>query len=341
MHKDLVSKVKKALNVLFLIVIGFLLLIIVSTVYFATKAKSNFASMTDSVAPSVGYGESGAPFDGYIASQNINGIPEMAPRDADMTVESSGEERTNAVQGASLVDRKLTQNGYLSLIVNRVEDAIESLTSIADTLGGNVDSVRFINAERNSDKNAVIVIRVPADNFTEGLKRAKETAVKVNEQSVSMSDVTDQFIDMQARMKNLKAEEAQYQEILGKAEEIENVMRVSRALFAVREEIDRLQGQMNYLSRQVDMSIITISLSSEPDISTLVIWHPWTVIKEAVRGFLIGFYAFLQVIIYIILFFIPIFAIWTITVGIVVWIAWKGIKKISKKYFTKKPLHKK
>jgi hypothetical protein len=331
--------------VLFLIVLGFILLIIVSTIYFTARTKDNFARMTDTATAPAMYSEGGASFGGYIASQNMNGTPEIMPMDAGLSLEEYDEsamtERTSTESGASLVDRKLTQNGYLSLVVDRVEDAIETLTGIADTLGGNVDSVQFINAERNSDKNAVIVIRVPADNFTEGLKRAKEIAAKVNEQSVSMNDVTDQFIDMQARMKNLKAEETQYQEILGKAEEIESVMRVSRALFAVREEIDRLQGQMNYLSRQVDMSIITITLSSEPDISTVVIWHPWTVVKEAVRGFLIGFYAFLQVIIYLILFFIPIFAIWLVAVGLVVWVFWKAVKKISKKYFNKKPLHKK
>ena len=83
---------------------------------------------------------------------------------------------------------------------------------------------------------------------------------------------------------------------------------------------------MNYLSRQVDMSQITVDLSSSPDVGVNAVWSPGTTVKQAVRGFLLGFFGFLDVLIFLVLTLIPIFALWLIVVGLLLWLSWKIIK---------------
>jgi hypothetical protein len=113
---------------------------------------------------------------------------------------------------------------------------------------------------------------------------------------------------MQARLKTLKATEEQYLEILKKAVKIDDILNVSQYLSNVRTQIEQLQGEMNYLSRQVDMSIITVYLTSEPDVNPAgVIWNPKTTALDAMRDFMQTVFASGNIIIRMVLFYLPIF----------------------------------
>ena len=95
------------------------------------------------------------------------------------------------------------QDGSLSLAVDRVEESVGTLTGIAQNLGGRVDDVQYFNTEEADKKTAVITLRVPAVNFDAAMTQAKKIALKVQSEEISTRDVTEQFIDMQARLKNL------------------------------------------------------------------------------------------------------------------------------------------
>jgi hypothetical protein len=126
---------------------------------------------------------------------------------------------------------------------------------------------------------------VPSKNFVNAIEAFKKIAVKVSNESVSSNDVTAQYVDLEAELKNYKAEEVQYREIMSRAVKIEDVLNVSAKLAEVRGRIDRTQAQMNYLSRQVDMSTISISLTGESEVKIFgIVWRPFTVLKQSIRN---------------------------------------------------------
>jgi hypothetical protein len=187
-----------------------------------------------------------------------------------------------------------------------VEKSVEALSEVAVNLGGRVDSVDYQNVEGYDKKRATVVLRVPAANFAEAMKQAKALALNVTSENKSTRDVTEQFVDMQARLKTLKATEEQYLQVMQKAQKIDDILTVERYLSDVRTQIEQLQGQMNYLSRQVDMSIITIILSSEPEINPgSVVWNPGTIAKDSMRDFVRMFYSFIDAVIRLVLFYLP------------------------------------
>lgn len=331
MNPELLHKLKKVLRVLFLAVVGLILFFIATAFYFfssggGTAQKNSFFSKGMSGSVSSGF-ERGMPGGINIALPDMgsSGINEENVFDYNATPPQA------PTPTLSASERKLIQNGALSLIVDRVEDAVTKLSSIAEKLGGRIDSVNLDNSGGAEKKRATVVMRVPAVNFGSGMEQAKGMALKVLHENISTEDITEKFIDMQARLKNLRAEEAQYLDIMQKAVRIEDVLKVSQRLYMVRQQIEQLQGQMNYLSRQVDMSVITIELSSDPDIEpTNVVWSPSTTVKEAVNGLLEGFFGFLKVVIYFAIYLLPLLILYGSVAVLAVWLIWKlilGIKK--------------
>lgn len=329
MNDEILHKLKKVLRILFLAVVGLILFFIAAALYFFTTPEG---VTRQKIFTSQGL--RGGSFD-MTAPGGVNiALPDMVSGvggENILNYESDTTSPQGTVPPIPASERKLIQNGNLSLVVERVEDTITNLSKIAEKLGGRIDSVGLYNSGGAAKKQATVVMRIPAVNFGAGMEQVKSIAKKVQSENISTEDITEKFIDMQARLKNLKAEEAQYLDIMQKAVKIEDVLKVSQRLYLVRQQIEQLQGQMNYLSRQVDMSVITINLSSEPDINpTNAVWSPSTTVKEATQGLIDGFYSFLKIIIFLFLFLLPLLILWGSVTILTVWLVWKltlGIKK--------------
>lgn len=328
-NPEVLHKLKKVLRILFLVVVGLIIFFIATAFYFfatpsgVTRQKSFPSHMI-----------SDGGFRGVAGGVNI-ALPGMPSGVSEENIFSYGDDAVpqNApTPTISASERKLIQNGALSLAVERIEDAITNLAKIAEKLGGRTDSVNLDNSGGANKKRAVVVMRVPAVNFGAGMEQVKGIARKVISENISTEDITEKFIDMQARLKNLKAEETQYLDIMQKAVKIDDVLKVSQRLYGVRQQIEQLQGQMNYLSRQVDMSVITIELSSEPDIdATNVVWSPSVTVKEATQGLIEGFYSFLKVVIFLAIYLLPILVLWISVAILSVWLIWKLLLLVKKR----------
>jgi hypothetical protein len=184
------------------------------------------------------------------------------------------------------VDKKIIKNGAVDMLVKKVEDTSADIQAIANKYNGQIDNLNISN--RTSDtKYGTITVRVPNDKFDLAIEDIKKLAVKVNSEVVSSDDVTAQYVDMEARLKSKRAVESQYVALLQKANKVEEIVQVHSYLDRVREEIEILQAQMNYLTRQVDMSSITVSMTSETEVQIFgITWRPITVIKQSFRNLL-------------------------------------------------------
>ena len=155
--------------------------------------------------------------------------------------------------------RQVIYQAYVSIEVKTVSAALTQVQTIAQSLGGLVDSMSSSGGP--DQEQATITIRVPQDQFFVALDKLQGLGT-VQSQNLSTQDVTEQFIDLQARLKSAQAEEQSLLALLDKAQTVGDIISIQQQLTEVRSQIETLQGQLNYIENRVDMSTITVTLST-------------------------------------------------------------------------------
>jgi len=178
------------------------------------------------------------------------------------------------------VERKIVKSGRISLEVESVVTAMDEIASIADELGGYV--VSSDKYETDEGPSANMNIRIPVEKFDQAFDRLRQLAIDVPHESTDSIDVTEEYVDLQARLRNLEATESQYLALLERAETVEDTIQVWRELSNIRGQIEQIEGRMKYLERTSDMSFIQISLSEPGALAGP--WSPSNAIRSAIRG---------------------------------------------------------
>ncbi|MFH1253583.1 MAG: DUF4349 domain-containing protein [Candidatus Uhrbacteria bacterium] len=191
---------------------------------------------------------------------------------------------TTGGETAAEVDQKIIKTGYLDLVVDAVDETVVKITALASGKGGYIQSSSVYERE-NGTKYGTVAIRIPATEFENSLTDIKKLATAINTESASGQDVTEQYTDLEARLKNAQAQETEYLEILKKAVTVNDILAVQSYLGETRGQIESLQGQIKYLSNLTSYSTITVSLSEEPTINLPTKeFRPWTAVKEAAQS---------------------------------------------------------
>jgi len=154
--------------------------------------------------------------------------------------------------------RLIVRTGSLVLLVDDVADASSRARDLAESAGGFV--VSSVQREENGKPAASVTVRVPADRFDSVLEKLKGLAVRVSNEQVSSRDITEEFVDTDARLRNLKATEARYLDLLQQARTVEDVLKVEQQLSNIRGQIEQLQGRLQFLQRSSETSTITLEL---------------------------------------------------------------------------------
>ena len=151
------------------------------------------------------------------------------------------------------------RTGHMELVVTDVTTAMEHIAGMADSLKGYVVSS---NSWREGDRLVgSIAIRVPAEHFDSTIRSLRQMAVEVNMESTSSTDVTEEYVDLTARLHNLEATRVQLEKLLGKTEEkVTDILEVQRELSRVTGEIEQTKGRMQYLEQTSSTSLIDVLL---------------------------------------------------------------------------------
>ena len=165
---------------------------------------------------------------------------------------------------AEAMNRKILRNGELTLEVAAPIEAQRKITSIAEALGGFVvtsESTERQNADAaTQDLEVNLVIRVPAPQFGAALEQIRSAGTRVIQEKTTGEDVTEEFIDLEARIKTQKALELQFLEIMKQANKVVDALEVQRQIAEVRTEIERLEGRKRFLENRASLSTISVSL---------------------------------------------------------------------------------
>lgn len=188
--------------------------------------------------------------------------------------------------------RKLIRRLDFHLVVRDTEGAAQQLQRLAVSLGGFVSD---LNASRSGGVlHYQMTLRVPAERLDRAREEIRRLAVRVEKERMSTEDVTDQFVDLEARMRSLQLTESELRELLAESRERSRkageVMEIYRELTGIRTQIEQIQGQLNALQNLVGLS--TIQLSLEPDAAATPLvaegWRPGETVRDAF-GSLLGF----------------------------------------------------
>ncbi len=169
------------------------------------------------------------------------------------------------------VGHRIIKQASLEMGVASVADAQARVTRIAEQAGGFVANASRTqtDSERGPNAGAVtLTLRVPAERFSSVLGEIRKLGRGAASERVTTDDVSEEFVDLEARIHNLERREAQFGEIMKTATKVEEALHVQRELSNVRTEIDRMQGRRRFLERATALSTITIELRrAEPLVS--------------------------------------------------------------------------
>lgn len=171
-----------------------------------------------------------------------------------------------ALQGT--LDRTIIRNGSVAIEVESVADSFERVRQIAEGAGGFVAESSFTGS--GDSQSASLTLRVPAARFGDVVAELQGMALEVRNVTSSSQDVTEEFTDLEASLRNLRAVEQQYLTLLSRAEAIEDILLVQDRLNGVRYEIERVQGRLNLLENLTSLATIRVSLSPDDGAVTRV-----------------------------------------------------------------------
>ncbi len=212
-------------------------------------------------------------------------------------------------------ERMIVRTGEMSLVVDDVVEARDEIGRRAVKFDGYVVS-SWISGEEQ-DMRGNISIRVPDDKFEQVLAELRGLAVRVKSESTHSQDVTEEYVDLQSRLRNAEATESQYLALLEKAEDVEDILRIYERLSWVRSEIEQIKGRMQYLERTSSMSLLSVNLELAATAGGLVRagWSALEALKSAVRGIVIFGQWLVTIAIWLIIFS----PVWAAIIGIIYW----------------------
>jgi len=246
----------------------------------------------------------------YVESEDAFYAPEAAP--ASEKAAYGGDQSLIRISDDEPVERLVIKNADLAIVVEDPSGSMDAIARMAEEMGGFVVSASLYHTESQSGAqfpHASISIRVPADRLNESLDIIKgESDQAPLSENISSQDVTGDYVDLESRLGNLEATEAQLQKIMEDADETEDVLSVYNELVRVREEIEIIKGRMKYLEQSSALSSIHTELVADEAVQPLTIggWQPAGVAKSAVQALINGLKFLGNVAIWVLIFVLPI-----------------------------------
>lgn len=243
--------------------------------------------------------EAGAP-----AMPAIEAPMEEAESSEDMAFNSGGE--ATAVQEPGQA-RLIIRTADMSVVVGDTEEAMDTIGRMVTDNGGWVVSSSVFQYNETA-KTGNMTVRVPAEGFESFLEAVRRLAVEVTRVSTSGQDVTEEYVDLSARLENLEATAERVRAFLDEAETVEEALQVNQELSRLEGEIESLKGRIQYLEQSAAFSTVSIDLTPDELSQPLEVggWQPEGVVREAIAALISAGQVLINVLIWTVIFLLPI-----------------------------------
>ncbi|MEI8230624.1 MAG: DUF4349 domain-containing protein [Candidatus Peregrinibacteria bacterium] len=258
--------------VLVVLIIGVVIVVEMNPAFFASDG------MMQNDFNTTGYGYAGMPAPS--PSKMMREVMPVAPM---------GGVASDSFSTTQTVDRIVIRSANMAIVARDVQKAVDALRTYAESNEGFV-----VNADVRRDDgdppSAGVSFRIPAAKLDATVAFVRSQSVRVTSESITGEDVTEEYVDVTAKLKNLQASESQFLTILKGAQKTEDVLAVQRELERVRGEIDQYTGRKQYLDNSAKLSAVSVSIvtdeASVPVVETNNEWRPVIVAKNAVAAFI-------------------------------------------------------
>lgn len=281
------------------------------------SAESSFDSAVmeaPASAPAVDSGD----FDSFATSEE-----EMSfASDGGLGVTNTAGESSQVFQ-----ERLIIRTANMSLVVADTDEAMATISKMAEENGGWVVNSSVFQYNENA-KTGNITIRVPSSGFNSALEALRGMAVEVRNESTSGQDVTEEFVDLSARLENLEATAERVRGFLDETETVEEALAVNQELSRLESEIEAMKGRMQFLSQSASFSTITVDLT--PDVVAQPIdssWRPAIVFRNAIDSLVEALQSVAEFGIWFVIYMLPLLLI----VGVPLWLVgrfiWRRVRR--------------
>lgn len=278
----------------------------------ATSASFDEAASEPSVARDVSGGDTGD----FFTEETMEG-----------EAEDGGFAMNTAAQTVDIQvtqERLIIRTANMSLVVTDTEEAMDTISRMAEENGGWVVNSSVFQYNETA-KTGNITIRVPSAGFNSAMEALRSMAVEVQQESTSGQDVTEEFVDLSARLENLEATAERVRAFLDEAETVEEALAVNQELSRLESEIEAMKGRLQYLSQSASFSTITVDLT--PDVVAQPIepsnWRPAVTFRNAVDSLVEALQDVAEFGIWFVIYLLPLLLV----VGIPLWLVGRFVMK--------------
>ena len=241
--------------------------ILAATGYFATGQKSTGGTSRSGEAATLALGASQKSASSRPAAEGAPAQPSVAADSYGATTATGAPPATGTDTSLpSLLDRQIILNGSLALSVSDVSAAFDEASRLARVYGGYVEKSSFAaSAQAANQKSATLRLRVPSDQYDALLGQLRGiSGAKVENEGSQSTEVTEQYTDLQSRLRNLQRTEQSYLSLLNQAKSVQDILTLSDRLDNVRGQIEQIQGRINVLDHAIDLATIDLTLAPVP-----------------------------------------------------------------------------
>lgn len=236
-----------------------------------------------------------------LACSSGSGGFEYATTDARSVAPSMEESMQSSENGGTgtepLTPKKIIRNGTMSISVGKAAETREEVSALLSNRQAYISNEHLENSDYQTLYS--LQIRVPADQLDALVADIESLKGTVTAKSIQARDVTEEYIDLETRMANKQAYLEQYRALLKNAKTIEDILKVREQIRVLEEEIESVTGRLKYLSSQVSLSTLDLSIYQKKD----YVYTPdrninfFERLKESLSG---GWFAFISFVLYMI-----------------------------------------
>jgi hypothetical protein len=208
--------------------------------------------------------------------------------------------------------KKILRRAQIEISAKSPLDTMNRIRDIAQQVDGVIDSASSQDANEPYAR-ADIAIRVRAEILDATLEQIRRLATQINTDQVEVVDVTKQYVDDEAQIRNLQAQEQQYLKILEKTKQVSEVLEVTERLDGVRGQIDKAKAEFWVLQHDIAMSVVRISIRRDSASARFYNWRPIRQIRESASSTVEGMIGVFNGVIAI-FFYIPVLLLWLLVV---------------------------
>lgn len=229
----------------------------------------------------------------------------------------------------AVAPRMIVRNAQITVIVRDAEEALRAITTTVEGNGGYVAETR--QWKEREQVRAQATFRVPAARLTETLGAIRAAGIRTESETISAQDVSQEYVDLSAQLRNLQAAETELRELLRTVRErtqrAADVVEIYTEITRIRGEIEKTEGRLQYLSQMTAMSTIRAELV--PDVLAAPVvqpgWQPVATLKNALRELVSSMKLLVDALIWVVVYLLPLGLIF-VALAFLVRAVWRRIR---------------